>query len=228
MSLVIGARFRDGILLASDPFVFNNDGEFPLKSLNFHRFHIVEKMHLVMTSIGSNWVFREFTKWLETSQITNNNMMQLLPLKWAELSASWRDRRTKETSELRSGTLRPISHSVCLMGWGKDLQSVFVFDEHGNFEKTSTFLISGSGSLLVEHFLNVSGNTFRPNDSLDQCFDLVEECFSIASQDLYVMGQPVIALLTPSRVLDFTEQCTHVYLKHSKGYFNDMKAVLKA
>lgn len=225
MSLILGARFQNGILLASDPFVFDNDGELPLKSINFDKIYISTKLNCAITAVGSSWVFHEFSKWLNESEITEEEAPELLPRKWAELSAYWKDKRSKDINEIK-GTLRPISHSIYLMVWGNDLQSISIVDENGHLERTSSFALSGSGSFLVEQFLRISARKFEPSDTLEQCFELLEKCFTLASKDLYVVGQPCIVLVTSSQVVDLSEKCSQIWSEHYKEYFADIKALL--
>ena len=95
MSLILGARCKGGILLAADPFVFNNDGDLPQKRLDFSRFLISPQCDYAIVSIGSQWVFQQFKTWIESGSVQRSQLLEALSEKWAELSKYWKSTREK-------------------------------------------------------------------------------------------------------------------------------------
>ena len=226
MSLILAARFQDGILLASDPFVFNNDGELPIKHIQFNKLYISKKLKSVFASVGSSWVFNEFTSWIEANNFSEANTIEKISNQWAYLNKLWKDQRESDTLNLDNHTLRPLSDSILVSIFEKDLNLINIFDSNGNKKTTSQFVFSGSGSLFVENYLRESKKSFNPTDSLTQCVDLIFECYNSAYKDLYVIGTPSMAVIVPEKTINYAEECSLLWQKNRKQYFDEIKEAI--
>ena len=222
MSLILATRFKDGILLASDPFFFDNDGEVPLKGIKFDKFIISEQHHCVMFGIGSVWVLEQAGKWLALRKPDFATLLPELALKWKELNRVWKKNRTVEITQAEIQSLRPISDSLFLFAKSDDLSTIHICDSEGKLHTTTTFVLSGSGSDLARQLLEATGQKFSPTDSLESCLDLTWKCFRAASYDLYVIGYPAIVLLSKYRIINLAKQCKVLWDRNGKSYFDSL------
>lgn len=223
MSLIIVARFRKGILLAADPFVFDNDGEVPCKAIDFDKFIVSKELGAALVAVGSRWVFAQFHEWIETGKDMNReNLVDAFSTKWAQLNQNWKKRREKEAAKSDAGTLRPISDSLFILVQLRDLSSIYIVDQEGNTHISRTYVLSGSGSSFVRHFLETEGKSFRCDDSLLQSSRLMRDCYGVAKQDLYVTGLPALVAATANGFFDFSRSCERVQKECEKKYFADL------
>ena len=82
MSLIMGTRFRSGILFAADPFFFDNDGATPTKGTDFEKFIVSERYRCLMTGVGSRWVLKQAGEWIETQDADITEFLPDLARKW--------------------------------------------------------------------------------------------------------------------------------------------------
>lgn len=227
MSLIVATRFDKGILLASDPFVFDNDAALPQKLVDFAKAHISNKYGCAFLRVGSSWVFRNFINWVENKDIEVDEFETRIQSKWAELNSEWINKRVSENQVEGNSTLRPISNSSLIIARKSDIKSISIIDHDGTIINSSTFIIGGSGSYLVEEHFRISGKSFRPSFTLQRSFDLIRECYDIASRDLYVIGYPTIVLVLSTHIEDFTDDCVNVWLSCNNKYFSSLRKKLK-
>ena len=224
MSLVLGTRFEGGILVASDPFVFDNDGETPSKTADFNKLFISSTYNCVMAAVGSRWVFTKTQEWLNSRPEDKlGNWVRDLASMWKELNLEWKERRSCEISDTVNRTLRPLSESLFLLAQTNNLASIQICDSEGNLHQTESFILSGSGADLVRSLLQSTSQIFRPSDSLRTCLDLVEKCYRVAGHDLYVIGFPAIAIVRSEGIIDLTNDCEQIWFKFEKQYFKKIR-----
>jgi hypothetical protein len=224
---VIATRFNGGILLACDPFTFDNDRESPQKSVQFHKIFVAEKQNLVSLGVGSRWVFRSFNIWLEKQQPQKYQHLQKISSKWSELQNEWLEKRKEMLEQYSANTLRPASNSLLILVSPKDIKTITAIDTHGNVRNSSSFVICGSGSDLVAKFLKNSNKLFAPSNKLDETFKLAFDCFDVASDDLYVIGIPSIMIVYNDQVIDFSNQCEIIWKKTKTKYANELKKAIR-
>jgi len=228
MSLVLATRFQGGILVASDPFVFDNDAEMPSKTADFNKLFIFSTYSCVMAAVGSHWVFTKAQEWLNSQAKDRlGNWMRDLASLWKELNLKWKEERCCEISDTVKRTLRPLSESLFLLAQTKNLGSITICDSEGNLHQTESFILSGSGTDLVRNLLQSTGQIFRPSDSLRTCLDLVEKCYRVAGHDLYVIGLPAIAIVRSEGIIDFTNDCEQIWLECERQYFKKIKNIAR-
>ena len=125
MSLIIGTRFKGGILIASDPFFFDNQGIAPSKGIRFKRFLISKALSFGMAAAGSLWVFEKTKEWFSSFENSNpDDFLVPLSSKWKELNRHWINNREHQVSETGFGTLLPISNSLFILGMSNDLSCI--------------------------------------------------------------------------------------------------------
>jgi hypothetical protein len=225
MSLILATRFEGGILVASDPFVFDNDGEMPSKTADFNKLFISSTFSCVIAAVGSRWVFTEAQEWLNSRPEDKlGNWIRDLASMWKELNLEWKGRRSSEISDMSITTLRPLSESLFVLAHTNNLASIQICDSEGNLHQTESFIISGSGADLVRNSLQAAREIFRPSDSLETCLDLVEKCYRAARHDLYVIGFPAIAIVRSEGIIDFTKDCEQMWFEFGKTYFENIKS----
>jgi 20S proteasome alpha/beta subunit len=147
-------------------------------------------------------------------------------MKWKDLNGEWRAKRETEAQHENSGTLRPISNSLLVIARQSNLESISIIDHDGKLETTQTFVISGSGSYLVEQFLRQSEKSFSPAMTLDDCFDLLQGCYRVLSRDLYVIGYPAVVLVSHSHIRNFSDECAKIWSNQDRQYFGKVKKKL--
>lgn len=226
MSLIISARYKNGILLAADPFYFNNDGEVPLKGINFDKFVFSDLCRFAIVGVGSMWVLDQLHNCLHNHHFQPKNLLPHLASKWREFNQEWKTKRQREIAEADARTLRPISDSRFIFATSDDLSKIQICDSEGNLNSTSTFFLCGSGSDLVWHFLKSTNQQFSPTDDLGDCLELVWKCYSHASNDLYVVGLPSLFLLTNKTLINFNNICSEIFNKTRVKYFTDLTSTI--
>ena len=225
MSIIVAARYNKGILLASDPFYFDNDGEVPLKGINFNKFIVSVQYRCAMVGVGSAWVLEQAAKWIAAERFPSDHFLPALTAKWKQLNHEWKKDREREIAESKVQTLRPLSDSIFFLAKSDDLSTMHIGDSEGKLHSTSSFVLSGSGSGLVRHLLESTGQKFSPNDSLEKCLDLTRRCYCAASYDLYVIGFPSIVLVTEKGIRNFTEKCAALWSNAQNKYFSDLTSI---
>lgn len=226
MSLILATRFKGGILLAADPFFFDNDGEVPLKGIKFDKFIISKQNSCVVAGVGSVWVLEQAGKWLAAQLPDYDDLLPDLASKWKELNQEWKENREAEIAEAQVQSLRPISDSLFILAKSNNLSTIHICDSEGKLHATTTFVLSGSGSDLVRQLLESTGQKFSPTDSLENCLDLTWKCYRAASCDLYVMGFPSVVLITAQGIKNLSEQCAALWSDTEKNYFINLKSTV--
>ncbi len=173
MSFFLGTRFDEGILFASDSFIFDNDGDVPSKAMNFEKMHVHHKLGMAMAFVGSSWVFHSFVHWLNTHSLFYY-IIKDIPDKWKELNVQWKTNREIEMADADQKSLRPVSDSLLFIARQKNLKTIYVIDYSGNSHLTETFVISGSGSDIAGAFLKSEGKIFSLANSLKDCMELMQ------------------------------------------------------
>jgi len=224
MSLVLATRFQGGIVVASDPFVFDNNGEMPSKTADFNKLFISSTYNCVMAAVGSRWVFTKAQEWLNSRPEDKlGDWIRDLASMWKELNLEWKEKRSCEIRDTVNRTLRPLSESLFLLAQTNNLASIQICDSEGNLHQTESFILSGSGADLVRSLLQSTSQIFRPSDSLRTCLDLVEKCYCVAGHDLYVIGFPAIAIVRSEGIIDLTNDCEQIWFEFEKQYFEKIK-----
>ena len=226
MSLILVTRYKDGIILAADSFVFDNDGEVPLKSMDFNKVLISRFHKTAMVAVGSTWVFHESYQWLKR-QKKKKNILKPLSAKWEKLNDRWKKNRKKEIKKTKNKTLRPVSDSLLVLAQQTDLETIHIIDPKGKVHETKSFVMSGSGADLTRHYLKKTKKTFKPKDSLDKCLKLLQECYQASGHDLYVTGFPVITIVQQRKIIDLTKQCEQTWKDCEQKYFGKIKKLSK-
>ncbi len=223
MSLIVATRFNRGVLLTSDPFVFDNDGVLPRKRVKFDRFLVSQEPTFAMAAVGSGWVFQQAQELVESRALSDHDdWLSLLSDSWRVWTERWKRERQKELEREGSSTLRPVSDSIFVLVRQEDLCSIVIGHGKGKLHQTSSFVISGSGSIWVRDYLAASGQIFDAGDTLEKCFILVADCYRKAQQDLYVVGLPSVVVVTDEQVLDLSGQCERLVSQLSYSYFQQL------
>ena len=227
MSLIIMARYDSGIIASADPFFFDNDGGIPQKGLDFNKFIISDRHKLIMAGVGSAWVLAQAGKWLE-SQPRGDFKTLLLSLaeQWATLNNDWLKSRETDIEETEVGTLRPLSGSTCLLARQADLARITIVDGEGRVHSSPSFVMSGSGSAIVSHYMKNSGNKFTPEDHLADSLNLIFDCYRAARSDLYVLGFPIVVIVTKDRIKNHAIRCQHIWESLEVNYFNELREAI--
>jgi 20S proteasome alpha/beta subunit len=108
-----------------------------------------------------------------------------------------------------------------------DLSTINIGDGDGKLYSTSSFVFSGSGSDLVMHFIMRTEKKFSPSDTLEECIELIWQCYRVASADLYVTGFPSIAVVGEKGIRDFSKRCSAIWNRIESNYFTDLKLMIK-
>ena len=224
MSLVFGGCFSNGILFACDPFILKNDGKAPQKLLSFRKFWVSHNLGYAFVSIGSLQVFSNFCEWLENDD--NNKGLDSLAEKWSEINNEWKNTTKHEIDTSDLSTLRPISDSVLFVCKVNELTSIYIIDASGKINQTSTFVFSGSGTYLVTQFLQTTGSYFDSTNSIQESFLLLQKCFLVARNDLYVSGFPSIIAVTPNNVIDLSDKCADFWFECENLYFDNLQKLI--
>lgn len=223
MSLILVTRFEQGILFAGDPFVFDNDGEIPQKRLNFNKFYYSSRFRFALVAVGSRWVFSSLLGWIESIETTQALSLKEISLKWLNLNLEWKEMRRLELSEHGEKTLRDISDSLFIFASASDLETIWIVNSRGQISSSKTFAFSGSGTYLVQLYLEKSGKSFQPSSTFDETLALAKECYAAAGSDLYVFGLPSIAVLTPNLFIDLSDNCQKLWAKCQDDYFVELR-----
>ncbi len=223
MSLLIAARCRAGVLLASDPFVFDNDRLRPSRRLDFERFHFAEHARALFASVGALWVFHRFCRSLEADGGAERFERRRLGSLWQSLSAEWKDERARELSAYGRDPLRPVSDSLLVAVPCRRPPTIVACDASGNWTTSRTFLVTGSAAHWVREHLASPADRFTPRDSLDGCLEKVLACFSAGSRDLYVIGLPAIAIVTPDGATDLSQTSRSIWQKSQQTSFRKLR-----
>lgn len=222
MSVVLCTRFNKGILLASDPFVFDNDGELPLKHIDFSRFFSSERLGVALVSVGSRWVFAQFCQELDAQQTVAKEHLSRLADQWQGLSQSWKEQRQQDAMTQGDETLRPLSDSLLFLTMTSDINTIHLIDSDGNLHATSSFALAGSGSHLLRNYLETKRDTFSSRQSLQESISLVTACYRAARCDLYVIGYPSIIVVTETSIIDLAKQCAALWRHADQQYYDGL------
>lgn len=218
MSLVIATRYSEGILLASDSFVFDNDGDVPSKAMDFEKLHVHHNLGMAMAYVGSTWVFHSFIGWLKSHSFSDDIIYDMSE-KWKELNGEWKDNREIALADADQKTLRPVSDSLLFIACQEDLKTIHVIDSKGEHRTTNTFLVSGSGSDIVKNYCDAKGKVFSVDDGFDESMKLMQETFYAASHDLYVIGCPCFCIVRNDMIVDISKYCDTAWKKCVQMYW---------
>lgn len=177
-----------------------------------------------MAAVGSLQVFEKTKGWFASSEPRDTDeFISALTSKWKELNRNWIKKREHLVSETGDSTLRPISDSLFILAMSKDLSCIYIGDSKGYIHKTKSFLLSGSGSDLARRHLQSIDNLFSPNNEIEQCLDLVFQCYHFASDDLFVIGVPSIIVVTANDIIDITESCEKLWTQYKNKFYLDLE-----
>lgn len=221
MSLIFGVIFKNGILIADDPFALHNDLEHPQKEINFQKMFTSERLGIVAASVGSLWVFQRFCSYLNGIRSFNlKNLEPILP-KWVQLTKEWKNRNKDPVNNV-TNNLRQLSDSYCIFARTNNLNEIYIIDYEGNIDKSSSYIFAGSGSYLVEQFLCCNKKTFNPLSPFKNTLKLLLECYRIASRDLFILGFPSIIVISNERIFDFSVEVSKLYSRSNAQYYKNM------
>jgi 20S proteasome alpha/beta subunit len=226
MSIIIVTRYKDGIILAADSFIFDNDGEVPYKSMDFRKVLISKSHKSAMVAVGSSWVFHEAYAWLK-KQRKKKGIIGPLSAEWKKLNVNWKRRRARELKKEKHTTLRPVSNSLIVIAQQANLDVIQIIDPKGKIHETKSFVMSGSGAELARHYLSAKEKSFKQSDTLNNSLNLLRECYRAASHDLYVTGIPAIVIVKKAGILDLTKQCEEVWQECESRFFVRIKNIIK-
>jgi hypothetical protein len=226
MSLIIACLFNEGILISSDSFMFDNDGEIPFKHIEFAQILVSESHGIAMAGVGSYWVLTKAYQYIVEEQKNDFDLIALAS-KWKSLNDKWRENREQELSEAENTTLRPISDSLMILARQDNLKHIHIIDPNGVLHKTSAFVLSGSGGEWTRRYLDNTKKIFEPSDSLSDCFELIQSCYNVSSHDLYVTGIPTITIVKANKIFDLTDTCRSQWEKCKTNYFDNLLKTIK-
>ncbi len=223
MSLLIAARYRDGVLLSSDPFVFDNDGRCPRRRVDFERFFVAGRPCVLFASVGAVWVFRRFCDQLDEAGGAKRFDRRAVGSLWKSLCGQWKADRTRELSAQSGGSLRPVSDSLLVAVPCTGRPRIAACDAAGRWMESRTFVVTGSAACWVHEHLADAGNRFQPRDSLEECLSKVQACFVAGACDLFVVGLPAVAIVTRGDVLDMSATSREVWQGHHAAAFESLR-----
>jgi len=226
MPLVMGTRFRSGILFAADPFFFDNDGATPTKGTDFDRFMVSEQFRCLMTGVGSRWVLKKAGEWIETQDGAITGFLPDLARKWCGLNREWKEGRHRKIAETEDRALRQLFDSLFILATSGNLSTINIGDGDGKLYSTSTFVFSGSGSDLVRHFIIRTQKKFSPSDTLEKCIELTWQYYRVASADLFVTGFPSIVVVDERGIRNLSKCCSGIWNRIESNYFTDLKLMI--
>ena len=223
MSLVIGVSYGRGVILAADPFVFDNNRESPKRVFNFGRIQTIKHNSYAFSHVGSHEVFH--------STIHKLNARVSLPTV-EEISTTWKRMNTEfavkcsaQSGELIE-TLRPRSDSVLMLASALSPGKIYMCGPHGQLVETHSLAVCGSASEHVKQWILDQAFESSGIGSLEEAFGLVQAAFAIASADLFVLGYPIISVVTASGVLVFDRECEELFLESYTNYMASLRNLL--
>lgn len=227
MSLILAARFKEGIVVASDSFVFDNDGLLPTKRITFQKHIISTNYGLVIAGVGSRWLLNQVKNWLDSVNLERSQLLGELAKKWSSLNAEWKSKRTEELEADDSKPLRTLSDSLALLVDSSCPSSILILLPTCEVQQSNTFVLAGSGNDLVRHQLHREKIEYNPQQTLHDCLSFAKWCFDIASNDLYVTGFPTFTIVTQDHIEDVSEECLDIYRRLHKNYFEHVFQIIE-
>jgi 20S proteasome alpha/beta subunit len=228
MSLVIAAKYTDGIVLAADAFVFDNDRVLTTKKLDFSKIVTLDKKGVVVAGVGSSWVFWQAIQIIDDSvQPISMLISKLLGPKWKELNKKWQEARIKDSdvqdfAEEQNRTLRPPSESALIIVRQDNIEEVMILDENGNLHLTKTFLFTGSGSALLRYKIQVGEIIFLPTMSLEDLMSQIIKAYRLCRADLFCSGIPTFVIITKNDIVDYSNKCLKIHQKYEDTFYKEL------
>lgn len=225
MSLLIAARYRHGVVLASDPFVFDNDPLRPSRRLEFDRVHVAADGSAVFAAVGALWVFRAFCRQYDAESIAQTPSTDRVAEIWKNPCAEWR--RARDRTDGRSASLRTISRSQLIAVRCRRPWRIEAWDDAGNPANSETFIVTGSAAGWVRDSVSRPGARFNPRDTLETCLARVRACFSAGARDLFVVGFPSIVVVHQGGVVDCSRESERAWNRAGASAFAGLMASVR-
>lgn len=223
MSLVLAARYKGGVLMAADPFSFDDQSSLALRSFRFDKF-IIDR-GLVVAGVTGMGVINRMRHWIADREAPDDaDFLPDLAGAWAECETGWQAERQAVNAGDNNILVRPGPDVLFAAAGTHDPGAIHFGDRVGNIHSTTTAVLSGFGSHPAGRHLAGGHKRFEPAMSLADCLDLAFECFLAASADLMVIGRPSIVLVTSGGVIDFHERCRAIWQGVERGYFEKVKS----
>lgn len=221
MSLLIAARYREGVLLASDPFVFDNDPVRPRRRLDFDRFHVAADQSVVFAAVGSLWVFREFCRRFDEKQARRAVSRVGIAALWSDLCTRWRSGRTRKEHGA-AASLRALSDSLLIAIHREKPWRIEAITADGVSTSSRSFIVTGSAASWVRGYLLNAENRFDSRHSLERALELMRGCFAAGASDLYVVGFPALACVRAHDIVDCSHACAAAWRRVQSSAFEGL------
>lgn len=227
MSLLIAARYRDGVVLASDPFVFDNDPARPSRRVDFDRFEIAPDQSAVFAAVGAMWVFRTFQRQFDAESARETLSPARIAEIWKNGCDEWRRGRESETHGARRGSLRELSESLLIAVRRRRPWTIDACSCSGAWTSSRTWIVTGSAAGWVRDHMSQASNRFDARDSLADCLAKVRACFTAGQRDLYVIGFPAVVCVSDDGIHDFSEASRDAWENSCEAAFSRLAAQIR-